>query len=897
MSDQELLKATSRVALSALLHDLGKFAERARIQVPTEVLDANKQLYCPHRKQYTDDPGYFTHVHAAYTAIALDLLEREFPELKGETMTPFASWRSADADDSLINAAARHHKPETFLQWVVATADRVASGFERSEFDRYNEAPEGTATGKNHYTARQLSLFEQIRLHGKPSAARSEFEYRYRLRPLSPDALFPVKAQGYENNDKQGAQAEYRRLWDGFIEALKQIPKSHRGSLPLWLDHFETVWGVFTHAIPAATAFNVRPDVSLYDHSRAVASLAGALWRYHHDRGDDPLNVAAAMRGRGGDWDEQKFLLVQGDFFGIQDFIFATGGETQKKAAKLMRGRSFYVSLLAECAALRVLEALDLPTTSQVINAAGKFLIVAPNTEKTVAKLHEVQETLDRWFLRQTWGTAGIGLAFMPACCNDFRQGQEADDETPFQRLMRRLFEQLEAVKLQRFSLCRRDTPTVFDDFLDSFDNSVGECAVDGRSPARKENAIGDGAYVSDLAYDQIRTGEWLTRYQRVLITRKSLVMEGSLRLPVFGYYINFANSEQISGKFGSEARTDNLRRAWDFALPESADGALWNGYARRQINAYVPRWDDQAATEDALGKYQLADEVLAEGDAKTLNHIACEDRRYQENGDWRGIAALMTLKGDVDNLGLMFQRGLGNPTFAKMAGLSRQVNAFFAVWLPWLCRSEAEYASSYTVFAGGDDFFLIGPWHSQLRLAIRLHEDFARYVAANAEVHFSVGLSITKPGMPVRQLAAMAEGALEHAKAHNPNEAIRAPKQAVTCFNQSMFFEEFEALLLRAQRLSEITADFTLSTGYVYGLLQLVDMAEQVDEKPENALWHSYFAYRTRRMLERRKGLNEEQRRRAQNELADEIAGKGIERHLGNYRVALFTHLYQQRT
>ena len=87
------------------------------------------------------------------------------------------------------------------------------------------------------------------------------------------------------------------------------------------------------------------------------------------------------------DWDEEKLLLIQGDFFGIQEFIFATGGETQRRAAKLLRGRSFYVSLLTECAALAILDRLALPPTSQVINAAGKFLIVAPNTDATRAAL------------------------------------------------------------------------------------------------------------------------------------------------------------------------------------------------------------------------------------------------------------------------------------------------------------------------------------------------------------------------------------------------------------------------------------------------------------------------------------------------------------------------------
>ena len=122
-------------------------------------------------------------------------------------------------------------------------------------------------------------------------------------------------------------------------------------------------------------------------------------------------------------------------------------------------------------------------------------------------------------------------------------------------------------------------------------------------------------------------------------------------------------------------------------------------------------------------------------------------------------------------------------------------------------------------------------------------------------------------------------------------------PKNAVSCFNQTMFWEEFTELtgnrLNGLQRLSE---DHCLSTGYVYGLLTLIDMEEKVHERPENALWHSYFAYRTVRMLERNKQLDKDGRKRRQEQLAEEIASKGIILHRGNYRVALFCHLYQQR-
>lgn len=893
MSMSSLLEQSSRIALAAFLHDLGKFAERARIPVNSQTLEDNKQLYCPHPKAFTDAKGYFTHVHAAYTGLAMDLIEDYLPDLTGTDFAPFGSWKTKDADDSFINAAAKHHIPQTFLQWIIATADRVASGFDREEFEQYNQAEEGTETGKNHYTARQLTLFEQIH---KVDLDKQQFVYRYPLKPLSPDSIVPVRAESYEHNVKDKAQQEYLALWNEFTQSLQKIPQSHRHNWSLWLDHFETVWGVYTHAIPSATAFNVRPDVSLYDHSRVTAALATALWRFHHEENQTDDKACKQLSEQAESWDEKKFLLIQGDFFGIQDFIFASGGETSKRAAKLLRGRSFYVSLLTECAALKVLDVLDLPSTSQVINAAGKFMIVAPNTDQTRAKLQQVQNELDEWFLAHSFGQAGVGLAWTEACCNDFRRktGNQTNEKSPYRQLIDKLFAQMEIKKCQRFDLCNNKR-IVFDGFLDEFE--YGECKIDGRSPAKVQKY---GEWISELANDQINIGSWLANpnKQRILITREVLREDtklSNLGLTIFDYSVSFTDEENEKGEFGAEARNGNLLRAWDFSLPKSADQALWNGYARRNINAYVPIASETDLLEEQC-KYIGIEEKLEIDAAKTLNHLACVNRRQDESGKWIGISALSTLKGDVDNLGSIFESGLGDDaSFSKTAALSRQLNNFFTVYLPWLCQRE--FPDTYTVFAGGDDFFLIGPWLSQIKLANAMRQSFQDYVAHNTAVHFSAGISTTKSGLPINQIGDLAEQALEQAKAHNPEKADIPPKNAVTCFGQTMFWDEFQELLTqRLPRLQSLVKENTLSTGYVYGLLNLIDMAEKVEHKPENALWHSYFAYRTARMLERNKKLDKEQRKRRQVELAEEIASAGIGMHGGNYRVALFCHLYQQR-
>ncbi|QWF71559.1 type III-A CRISPR-associated protein Cas10/Csm1 [Methylomonas paludis] len=893
MSITPLLEQSSRIALAAFLHDLGKFAERGKISNDVDTIESNKHLYCPTQKKFTDDKYVrFTHVHAAYTGLAMDVIEAYMPDLTGIDFAPFGSWKTKEADDSFINAAAMHHKPQTFLQWIIATADRVASGFDREEFEQYNQAEEGTETGKNHYTARQLSLFEQI--HKTGNNAQS-FIYRYPLKALAPLHIFPAKAADCEGNDKQQAQQEYLNLWQSFTDAIKQIPASHRNNWSLWLDHFETLWGVFTQAIPSATAFNVRPDVSLYDHSRVTAALATALWRYHHERGETGEATAHALKDQQQSWTEAKFLLIQGDFFGIQDFIFASGGETNKRAAKLLRGRSFYVSLLCECAALKVLDALDLPATSQVINAAGKFTIVAPNTESAKTILGQIRKELDDWFLKHSWGQAGVGLAWTEAACNDFRRKNNSESTeklSPYRKLINKLIAEMELIKYQRFNLCA-EAPLVFNTFLDSFDNTKGVCKIDGRSPAQL--AV-EEIFISKLAHDQLKIGEWLTRHKRILITRNTLNLNSELNIPMFGYCISFTGDEDEKGKFGAEAKSGNLLRAWDFSLPESGEQPLWNGYARRNINAYVPIADQKDLTEEAWGKYVNIEEPLEIDATKTLNHLACSDRTRLEKDQWQGISALSTLKGDVDNLGLIFQTGLGNDvSFSKTAALSRQINNFFTVYLPWLCKTE--YQDTYTVFAGGDDFFLIGPWFSQIKLAEKMRQAFQHFVAENSEVHFSAGISTTKPGLPIKQLAELAETALEQAKAHNPENKETLPKNAVTCFKQQMSWDKFiEQLTLLLPKLQELNKEINLSTGYVYGMLNLIEMAEKVDEKPEKAIWYSYFAYRTARMLEKKKQLTEKQRKSYQAELAKEIANAGIKKHGGNYRVSLFCYLYQKR-
>lgn len=860
---RSLLDATCRVAFAGLIHDLGKFAQRAKIDVTQTSLQIHQQLYCPQRHE--GNRQWWTHQHSAYTGLAFDELARAVPELVRGDATPFASAEGnvADVTDSLVNAASSHHSPKTFLQWIVATADRIASGFEREEYEDDQEK----SSRSSFIQTRLRSLFEEVQLNKeRQPILKGSLKTAFSLQPFSAEALFPQPIETVENLSVDDATAEYRSLWKGFVESLNgrdhAIPTNHREEWPLWLDAFDSAWLTYTQAIPSATAFNVKPDVSLYDHSKTTAALAASLWRWHDEKGQTGADALQALKNRS-DWNEQKFLLIQGDFFGIQNFIFSEGSETNRQSAKILRGRSFYVSLLTELAALRVLEALDLPSTSQIINAAGKFLIVAPNTASVRESLEAVQKELESWFLSHTFGICGIGLAWTPATSADFKEKQYA-------ALTDRLFRIMERAKYQRFHLSEMSEPV----FRTAFPHGV--CKWQERLPA---DGKADGES-SPISRDQVLIGRMLTGRTHLLIFReneKHVRSEATFcEVPVFGYRVAFAD-EATARRIPSET----LVRCWDFALPQSLSDVLWHGFARRNINGYIPRYTEADLLNDraCFGE----DDEVVKGAVKTFETLSLV---HSENN--LGNKGLMTLKGDVDNLGQIFRRGLADDkrvmTFAKTATLSRTMNAFFSVYLPVLCKDR--YRNTYTVFAGGDDFFLIGPWRETQQLSRSLERDFKRFVADNPDIHFSVGMVMTKPAVPARTLARIAEEALSEAKG--------AGKNAVTLYAQTVQWPQFRALAEVEDFLQVATERYGVSSSYLYGLFEILEMAGD-KTRPEAAMWRSRLYYRTTRLFEELRVSENVDKKRARDEFLQTLLGY-LDKHGAALRIPLTNVFYAIR-
>ena len=166
---------------------------------------------------------------------------------------------------------------------------------------------------------------------------------------------------------------------------------------------------------------------------------------------------------------------------------------------------------------------------------------------------------------------------------------------------MASLFADLEHAKLQRFALTGASAPIFEANY------ALGVCQYNDKLSADKtEGGEGSSKASAALSRDQIELGGSLTRQDRILVVRDATALTGNnltrLEVPLFGYSLAFTQDEDATGKFGNLVREGALVRCWDFSLPENLTDTLWHGYARRYVNAYVPRFAAQDL--QTQGKY-----------------------------------------------------------------------------------------------------------------------------------------------------------------------------------------------------------------------------------------------------------------------------------------------------
>jgi len=874
--DETVLK----IAIAGFMHDIGKFAEKDVWNIPDQFLLDNADLYQPHYKEN------YTHRHAVYTAAFIDHFEKLLPKKLNK-----ANW---GLEDSFINLAAGHHKPETPMQWIIAMADRISSGWDREEFDKeYNRA----VAWQDYRKTRLLPVFENLMCDFNKSA---DYFYRYPLKEISPENIFPVLKEKTHPRDNQEAVREYKRLFEEFVYALERLFHKEE-NLELWFEHFDSLMMIFTSAIPAARAGNVIPDVSLFDHSKITAALAVAIYLYHLQT--DTMSVDAIK-----DYDLKKFLLVSGDFYGIQSFIFSDSGEAGKNRAKILRGRSFAVSLFSELAADMFCREIGIPSSSLLLNAAGKFTIIAPNTKAAKNAVADVESRVNDWLMKISYGENAIGMTFVEASPEDFVKDRFVD-------LWDRLNKEMEQKKFQKIDMDKFGGTV--EGYLDGFHNDLTHslCPFCGKRPSSTEvensKYTGEAISACSICRDHIFLGTNLVNIarrdkasekdeKRIAITTHDADIKGEKLLePVFGEYQVFFPD----GKLNEMARSGRLLKYWDISI--NREGTVSKSVTAKFINGYVPAYRKEDFSDDRILESKKSEkkredliDQMKKDVVKIFEHISSKALNPKENGGgYCGIEALGILKADVDQLGLLMSCGLKPEQFtiSRLATMSRQLNFYFAVYLPHLLKTDERFMDIYTVFAGGDDLFLIGPWNRIIKLVGFLRESFADYVCHNKEIHFSAGISLHKPHTPLDKLSGAAEAAIEKSKNKGRNR--------ITLFSETVDWNEFARLMKIKDTLQLWRNKEQITNSMIYRLNDFIRMSESEKqllegggdiclEDMECLKWHALFSYTAERNVG--KGLKGKEKDEMVRQFSKAAAWLG--EYGSKLKIALWDVIYNYR-
>jgi len=717
-------------------------------------------------------------------------------------------FRGAGLDpDWLAQTASRHHegwrdrpqyRPETPEEWCVALADTYASK-EREEGEGGGSPPEVPLSPP----------FRRLLLGGEEGR---EGGYS----PVRAGGRVGLEAGGLYPEERPNVSKDvYKRLLERLEGRLEEMARLRLTKEALLLNLALALQETLS-LVPSDT--QSEPDVSLYDHLRLTAAIAHALWLFH---GGSPS--AQDLRQ-----DEEKFLLVVGDMGGIQGHIYRIAGAEAGVGgiAKRLRARSLEVSLAAEAMALGLLRHLGLTPLNRILGAGGKFYLLLPNTPEAVASLEEARKDWGRWALKRG-GSLVPHLAWVSFRGQDFRD---------FAALLKRLHGALAREKLRPFA------------FLAATGEVLGAplrpCAACGLEPARRDEP---GSLCPDCEREAA-LGARLPRSDRV-----GFFLEEAPRP-----YLDFPGVKVgLGGPL--EGAFHLFRARLDFApWPHPSEAKPLLGHLPRVEHALKAKgWSLEAYRAWAEEEGLLEDEEPHPEKVLTFAELAA----LSEGAPYLGALML-----DADRMGEAFATGFRREgrdlaTPSRLAALSRTLEVFFTTEVLTLLeeplryrqrlgwdgleaqRKEARYPLLYSVYSGGDDLFLLGPWDVLLDFALDL-ERLYRLFTRHPRLTLSGGFLLAHPSLPVPELARLLAEAERRAKAEGRGRLF--------LFGQAVPWEVLGDLRAWAEGLRQDLRAERVSRAQVYRWLLLWRRFSPLEDPGERMRYKPLLAYALRRVRER---------------------------------------------
>lgn len=507
-------KIREQIYLGALLHDIGKFYQRADdngTARSTELDQTVKNLegiICPLNKD-----GLYTHKHVLWTA---------------QFIIDSGLDSKAESTESILRLASYHHKPTTFCEAIIQLADHLSSGIDRTKAEAQND--ENATKDWDHFKkVRMKSVFDVLfKDHQK--------DYSYEI-PVSPLSLI----KDYFPRQKFTEIPNYRESWNSFVSEAQFIQTN---GTKTWAETLLFLLEKYTSTVPSSTVD--LPDISLFDHLKTTAAFAISFYDYAKEKKIQDISELKK--------EETPFLLIGADVSGIQSYIYDI---ISKNAAKNLKGRSFYLQLLTDSIIQVLLSKLNLFQSNVVYSSGGGFYIIAPNTEYVKETFAKISSEITDKIFQQHKTSLFVAFEFVEL-------PQSIIFKQKINELWKDLNEKLNAKKRQRYKL------KLVEDYDYFFEPSGGKTdakrdSITGEEfePGEEEIKVADDLIVKRSTKEQIELGKRLKRTDYWITTEQKIsYWKGQEFEPCkLGIYHYFIHAEELTKKKESLAGSlDNAR-------------------------------------------------------------------------------------------------------------------------------------------------------------------------------------------------------------------------------------------------------------------------------------------------------------------------------------------------
>lgn len=743
-----------QIYLAALLHDIGKFYQRADRSYygSTAFSEQSRRLaqqICP-----VTQAGYFSHQHVIWT--------NEFFEQHQKLFDKYIT--DPDTVDNVANMASYHHRPTSIYQAMIQLADWWASGLDRSQIGDY--VTFDANTGQERFKEIPLSnILGAIKVREKSNenlVKNNRQPLSFRLKPLSleREGVIPTS---FELNSME----DYEKLWNQF-EAKLDPSNFNTTSLKDFNITLFHILKQYTWNIPSYTQEDF-PCISLFEHLKITSAITQCFFDYYiEDAGrftfdDKKKRILLAD-------DAYPLQLACFDLSGIQNFLYNI---SSSNAAKSLRGRSFYLQMLIESLYWYLIK--ELPegfTPSHIVYASGgKFFMLLPNTRKVKQMLKDlslkIQEEL--WIRHNGELHLNIGkVAFRYD--NDILKDKpniriEGDSNDVFLgSLWDRIFQELSLNEGRKF----HDLIISDSHYHDLFEPSgVGghekTCSITGLEypvdemfiyseednrrqwvSASKAKDLTDATLISKSVKEQIDLGRKLVNHKLIafgITENDDGVFYG---LPGYSYRIPANDHDHLS----QSLLIHNFSTGTDFPAK-----------IRGREQAFAFRYFGGATV------------AMIEGEPKTFEDIAVGDTNDS-------FTKLGILRMDIDNLGKLFIDGFKewdekrneeiakNASFSAYAYFSELLDLFFSGYINTIREKDSYKDNVNIIYSGGDDLFAIGRWDRIIEFATEVRDEFRQFTGRD-DITISAGIELVSPKFPVAKAAENAGRAETMAKNH----------------------------------------------------------------------------------------------------------------------------------